>query len=314
MNYYNEIKSLIETKEINTKVRNIEENNNTLKTYYEIGRLLVKAQGGEKRAKYGDNLIKKWSIKLSNEYGKGYSFANLKNMRKFYVLFKKSYTVCSQLNLSWSHYKYLLKFNDENERNYYINRCIENNLSVRDLINEIKTDSFERSTIKDKDNIKLITENDNKKTTLSDMLKNPIIINANNTNNVNEKALKKYILKELEHFFLELGFGFTFVACEYKIKIGSNNYFIDLLLYNVRLNCYVVIELKKRNLLPKDIGQIEFYMNYIDKCVKESFNNKTEGIIICKENNKLICKYISNKDINIINYLLKEKVETSVST
>ena len=306
MNYYNEIKSLIETKEINTKVRNIEENNNTLKTYYEIGRLLVKAQGGEKRAKYGDGLIKKWSKRLVLEYGKGYDYTNLSRMRKLYITFEKIGTPSQQL--SWSHYYKLLSIKNPNEMNYYINLSINQNLSVRKLRDAIKTKSFERSTIKDKDNIKLITENDNKKTTLSDMLKNPIIINANNTNNVNEKALKKYILKELEHFFLELGFGFTFVACEYKIKIGSNNYFIDLLLYNVRLNCYVVIELKKRNLLPKDIGQIEFYMNYIDKCVKESFNNKTEGIIICKENNKLICKYISNKDINIINYLLKEEV------
>ena len=246
------------------------------------------------------------------EYGKGYDYTNLSRMRKLYITFEKIGTPSQQL--SWSHYYKLLSIKNPNEMNYYINLSINQNLSVRKLRDAIKTKSFERSTIKDKDNIKLITENDNKKTTLSDMLKNPIIINANNTNNVNEKALKKYILKELEHFFLELGFGFTFVACEYKIKIGSNNYFIDLLLYNVRLNCYVVIELKKRNLLPKDIGQIEFYMNYIDKCVKESFNNKTEGIIICKENNKLICKYISNKDINIINYLLKEKVETSVST
>ncbi len=306
MDYYNEIKNLIETKEINTKVRSIKENNDTLKTYYEIGKLLIKAQGGEKRAKYGDGLIKKWSKRLVLEYGKGYDYTNLSRMRKLYITFEKIGTPSQQL--SWSHYYKLLSIKNTNEMNYYINLSINQNLSVRKLRDAIKTKSFERSTIKDKNNIKLITENDSKKTTLSDMLKNPIIINANNTNNINEKALKKYILKELEHFFLELGFGFAFIASEYKIKIGSNNYFIDLLLYNVKLNCYVVIELKKRNLLPKDIGQIEFYMNYIDKCVKESFNNKTEGIIICKENNKLICKYISNKDINIINYLLKEEV------
>ncbi len=191
--------------------------------------------------------------------------------------------------------------------NYYINKCLTNNLSVRALIRKIKTDSFNRSTIKDKNNITLITDNNTHKPSLSDMLKNPIIINVDNFDNINEKAIKKYILNELEHFFLELGYGFTFLASEYKIKVGSNNYFIDLLLYNIKLNCYIVIELKRGKFLPKDIGQIEVYMNYIDECVKENFNNKTEGIIICKENNKLICKYVSNKNISIINYLLKEK-------
>ena len=307
MNYYNKIKNLIEKKEINTKVRNLQENNDTLRTYFEIGKLLVKAQGGEKRAKYGDNLIKNWSLKLSKEYGKGYDYTNLTRMRQFYIIFQKLGSLSQVFKLTWTHYRYLLKFKNQNEMNYYINKCLTNNLSVRALINEIKTDSFNRLTIKDKNNITLITDNNTHEPSLSDMLKNPIIINADNLDNINEKAIKKYILSELENFFLELGYGFTFVASEYKIKVGSNNYFIDLLLYNVKLNCYVVIELKRGNFSPKDIGQIKVYMNYIDECVKENFNNKTEGIIICKENNKLICKYVSNKNISIINYLLKEK-------
>lgn len=228
-------------------------------------------------------------------------------MRQFYIIFQKLGSLSQVFKLTWTHYRYLLKFKNQNEMNYYINKCLTNNLSVRALINEIKTDSFNRSTIKDKNNITLITDNNTHEPSLSDMLKNPIIINADNLDNINEKAIKKYILSELENFFLELGYGFTFVASEYKIKVGNNNYFIDLLLYNVKLNCYVVIELKRGNFSPKDIGQIKVYMNYIDECVKENFNNKTEGIIICKENNKLICKFVSNKNISIINYLLKEK-------
>lgn len=308
MDYYSKIKNLIENKEVNTKVRNLEENNETLKTYFEIGRLLYEAQGGEKRAKYGDGLIKKWSITLANEYGKGYSFANLKKMRTFYVKFKKSSTLSSQL--SWSVIQEVLKFDNINEMNYYINLSINQNLSVRKLREAIKSKSFERSTIKDKDNIKLITEEQSYKPTLSDMLKDPIIINVESTDKLSEKVLKKYILKELEHFFLELGYGFTFVGSEYKLKVGNTNYYIDMLLFNTKLNNYIVVELKTREFNPKDIGQIEFYMNYIDKNIKERFHNKTEGIIICKENNKLVCKYISSKDINIISYLIKEKVET----
>ena len=175
------------------------------------------------------------------------------------------------------------------------------------IVEELKEDSFNRSIITNKDNIKLITEDKKYKPTLSDMLKNPVIINVDSKDNLTEKALKKFIIKELEHFFLELGYGFTYLGSEYKITIDNHHYYIDLLMFNVKLNCYIVLELKTRNFMPKDIGQIEVYMNYIDKNIKEEFNNKTEGIIICKENNKLILKYISNKDIKIINYLLKEK-------
>lgn len=310
MQYYNKIKKLIENKEVNDRIRRLDENNETLRTYYEIGKLLVEAQGGEARAKYGDGLIKEWSIKLTKKYGKGYSSANLKHMRKFYLIFRKSYSLSSQFSLSWTHYRYLLRFDNKNEINYYINKCITNNLSVRGLINEIKTNSFERSTIKDKNNIKLITEEVNYKPTLSDMLKDPIIINVDNKDNLSEKALKKYMLNQLKHIFLELGYGFSYVGDEYKIKVGNKNYYADLLLFNIKLNNYVVTELKTRPLLPKDIGQIEFYMNYIDEHIKEDFNNKTEGIIICRENNKFICRYMSNKNVNVVNYELKEKEET----
>ena len=135
MNYYKEIKNLIEEKEVNDKVRYLESNKETIKTYYEIGRLLIEAQDGEEKAKYGDGLIKKWSSELSREYGKGYNLTNLKNMRQLYLIIKKSRTSCDQLTLTWSHWRYLLPLKNENERNYYINRCIQNNLSVRGLIN-----------------------------------------------------------------------------------------------------------------------------------------------------------------------------------
>lgn len=310
MNYYNEIKNLIETKEINTRVRNIEENNETLRTYFEIGRLLYKAQGGEKRAKYGDKLIKKWAVSLSNEYGKGYDYSNLKRMRKLYLTFQKGGTLSHQL--TWSHYQKLLSIKNPNEMNYYINLSINQNLSVRKLRNAIKDKAFERSTIKDKNNIQLMNNENNYKPTLSDMLKDPIIINTDNKDKLSEKSLKKYILKQLEHLFLELGYGFAYIGSEYKINIDTKHYYIDLLLFNTKLNAYVVIELKTRNFIPKDIGQIEFYMNYIDNNIKENFHNKTEGIIICKEHNKLVCKYISNSNIKIINYLLKEKKTISI--
>ena len=312
MNYYKEIKNLIEEKEVNDKVRYLESNKETIKTYYEIGRLLIKAQGGEEKAKYGDGLIKKWSEKLTKEYGNGYKIANLKNMRKFYIMFRKSYTACSQSNLLWSHYKYLLKFDNENERNYYINRCIQNNLSVRGLINEIKTKSFDRLSYADKKNIKLITD---KETSLDikDMIHDPILININSKEKMSEKVLKKYILKELEHFFLELGTGFTFVGSEYKLSYDNKNYYVDLLLFNYKLNRFIVCELKLNSVNSRDIGQTLNYIKIIDKTLKEKNHKNTIGIIVSKRNDKFILEYVSDLSLMLTTYKLENNFKKTTA-
>ena len=312
MNYYKEIKNLIEEKEVNDKVRYLESNKETIKTYYEIGRFLIKAQGGEEKAKYGNGLIKKWSEKLTKEYGNGYKIANLKNMRKFYIMFRKSYTACSQSNLSWSHYKYLLKFDNETERNYYINRCIQNNLSVRGLINEIKTKSFDRLSYADKKNIKLITD---KETSLDikDMIHDPILININSKEKTSEKVLKKYILKELEHFFLELGTGFTFVGSEYKLSYDNKNYYVDLLLFNYKLNRFIVCELKLNSVNARDIGQTLNYIKIIDKTLKEKNHKNTIGIIVSKRNDKFILEYVSDLSLMLTTYKLENNLKKATA-
>ena len=311
MNYYKEIKNLIEEKEVNDKVRYLESNKETIKTYYEIGRLLIKAQGGEEKAKYGDGLIKKWSSELSREYGKGYNLTNLKNMRQLYLIIKKSRTSCDQLTLTWSHWRYLLPLKNENERNYYINRCIQNNLSVRGLINEIKTKSFDRLSYADKKHIKLITD---KETSLDikDMIHDPILINIDSKEKMSEKILKKYILKELEHFFLELGTGFTFVGSEYKLSYDNKNYYVDLLLFNTELNRYIVCELKLGEIKPRDVAQTKVYMMLTDKFLKRRFHNETIGIIITRKNGKLALEYVSDPNIFVTTYRLSNKVLTNI--
>ena len=311
MNYYKEIKNLIEEKEVNDKVRYLESNKETIKTYYEIGRLLIEAQDGEEKAKYGDGLIKKWSSELSREYGKGYNLTNLKNMRQLYLIIKKSRTSCDQLTLTWSHWRYLLPLKNENERNYYINRCIQNNLSVRGLINEIKTKSFDRLSYADKKHIKLITD---KETSLDikDMIHDPILINIDDNEKISEKVLKKYILKELEHFFLELGTGFTFVGSEYKLSYDNKNYYVDLLLFNTELNRYIVCELKLGEIKPRDVAQTKVYMMLTDKFLKRRFHNETIGIIITRKNGKLALEYVSDPNIFITTYRLSNKVLTNI--
>ncbi len=304
MNYFDKIKNIIEEKEVNEKVRYLESNKETIKTYFEIGRLLIEAQGGETRAKYGDNLVKEWSIKLSKEYGRGYDYTNLTRMKKLYLMFEKLGTACQQFNLSWSHYRYLLKFDDENERNYYINLCTQNNLSVRKLINAIKEDQFSRLSYADKKNVKLITNN-TKSLSINDMLLDPIIINIEESDKLSEKALKRYILKELGHIFMQMGVGFTLVGEEYKLTYLNKNFYADLVLFNYNLNAFTVIELKTKKAKYKDVHQLLLYKDIIDNMLKRDFHNKTIAILISKENDEFIIEYVSDMDILLSSYKFK---------
>ena len=238
--YYQEIEHLIKRSEINKRTRKIEEENDTVTTYWNVGRLIVEAQGGLNRAKYGNELIKKWSVKLTETYGKGYDITNLKRFRQFYLTFEKGGPIGHQL--TWSHYRYLLPIKDENKRNYYINLCIKKHLSKNELIKEIKSNSFER--LIDKPNkIDIIIPN---KPTITTDMKNPIIIPIDNEIK-NEHDLELSILANLDFFFKQLGEGFLYAGHQYKINDGKNNYYIDILLFNYKLNSFVVVELKLRS-------------------------------------------------------------------
>ena len=303
MNYYKEVESLIKQNEINKGVRTLQDNSETLYTYWNIGRLIVEAQGGKKRAKYGDGLIKEWGHKLSEIYGKTYDSRNLRRTRSFYIEFP----IWGSVNpkLTWTHYRYILPIKNENERNYYINQVILNNLSVRDLKKEIKNKSFDRLSYADKENIKLISEENTTPLTIEDMIKDPIILKIDkNTNEVNEKAIHKYIISLLENKFLELGTGFALVGHEYKIKIGNSYNYIDLLFFNTELNAYIVVEVKTKESKPQDIGQLEFYVGYVENNIKKSYHNKTIGILIVKKKNKFVIEYTTSNDIYVTTYML----------
>ena len=281
MNYYEQVENLIKNNEINKKVRALQDNGETLYTYWNIGRLIIEAQGGEKRAKYGDGLIKEWGNKLSEKYGKNYDKSNLSRARMFYLYFPIVAAVRQQL--SWTHYKLILPIKNINERNYYINRVILNNLSTRELQREIKNKSFDRLSYADKNNIEIISDM-NSSLSIEDMIKDPIILKSDiDTNEINEKAIHKYIISLLEDKFLELGTGFALVGHEYKIVISNNTYHIDLLFFNIRLNSYVVVEVKTRAVKPQDIGQLQFYVSYIENNLKDNNHNKTIGILIVKK-------------------------------
>ena len=301
--YYKQIKELIETYEVNNKVRYLQDNHEKLLTNWKIGKTLVEAQGGLNRAKYGDGLIRKWSLTLVSKYGNKYSYRELQKMRKFYLVFPNLPTVSA--NLSWSVMVELFSLKNENERSYYINQVILNNLSVRELRELIKSKAYNRLSFKDKENIKLIENNNKNNLTIEDMIKDPILIKVDsNVNKLDEKALHKYIISMLENRFLELGTGFTLAGHEYKIMINNHTYKIDLLFFNVNLNCYIVVELKTREYNPKDVGQLEFYVNYVDKNIKLDKHNPTIGLLIVKKKDKYVIEYVTNEDIYVTTYKL----------
>ena len=239
--------------------------------------------------------------KLSKRYGRNYDKSNLSKMRKFYVIFPIVDSLSPQL--TWTHYRHILPIKNKNERNYYINQVILNNLSVRELQREIKNKSFDRLAYKDKTNIEIITESD--KLTIEDMIKDPIILKSDiNINELNEEIIHKYIISLLEDKFLELGTGFALVGHEYKLIVGNNAYHIDLLFFNTELNAYIVVEVKTRSLKPQDIGQLEFYVGYVENNIKKNYHQKTIGVLIVKKNNKYIIEYTTNPDIYVTTYML----------
>ena len=290
MDYYNEIKNELIDNEITKKVKDYGKNRSDLTHYYNVGKLLIEAQGGETRAKYGDGLIKEYSEKLSIDLGKGYSTRTLKLMRKFY-LFQKGQPVVAQF--SWTHYTILMSLTDSDEINYYINESIKRNLCKRELQLIIKNKEYQRLDSKTRN--KIIS---NEETTIVDFIKNPIIIrNSLNIENISEKYLKKIILENISDFMEQLGEGFSFIKDEYKIKIGDKFNYIDILLFNYKYNAFVVVELKIIELKKEHIGQIEVYMNYVDRHIKSINHDKTIGVIICKHDNKLVLEYCSDKRI-----------------
>ena len=296
-NYYNEIKEELISCEVYKRVKDYSKNRKELESYYNIGKILIEAQGGEDRAKYGNGLIKEYSIKLTEEIGKNYDTTTLKRTRQFYLLIQKGAPLVHQM--TWSHYIQLFKINDINEINYYINECINYSLSKRALEAKIKSKEYQR--LDDKTKNKLIRKEE---ITITDFIKNPIVIKSNNKEIVNEKILKELILDNMNSFLKELGNGFAYIDNEYKIKIGNRYNYLDLLLFNYEFNAFVVVELKVTELKKEHIGQIEVYMNYIDENIKKINNDKTIGIIICKQDNNYVIKYCSDKRIISREYVI----------
>lgn len=289
------IKNLIEQsknrvyKTVNTEMINL---------YWNIGKMIVEKQEGHNRAKYGDYLIESLSIQLTNEFGKGFSTRNLKRMRKLYLYYPKRTTMLSQL--TWSHYLELIKIDDESKRNFYMNECINSNWDVRELQRQRTTLLYERiANSKDESKLLELSTKGHNIYENKDIIKDPFVLeflDIKESTNYLESDLEKNILEHLKEFLLELGKGFTFVGNQVRITIDTDHFYPDLIFYNRILNCFVIIDLKIGKVTHKDIGQMQMYVNYYDREIKQETENKTIGILLSTDKNETVVKYTLPED------------------
>ena len=301
-NFYQEIKELL----YSAKNRVYQTINTTMtQTYYQIGKRIVEEeQGGEIRAEYGKSLLKLLSVQLINEFGKGFSVDNLENMRRFYLAFQKSETVSRKFELSWSHYIFLTRIENINERNFYEIESIENSWSLRELKRQFDSGLFERLKLSsDKQKVKELSLNGQVIQTAQDLIKDPYIlefVGLPELSIYSENELEQKLIDKLENFLLELGKGFTFVARQKRITIDEKHFKVDLVFYNRLLKSFVVIDLKIGELKHQDIGQMMMYVNYFDRFEKTDDENSTIGIILCKDKSKALVELTLPKDNNQI--------------
>ena len=268
-------------------------NTEMLNLYWHIGKIIMEIQQGDERANYGDAVLEKLSIKLTNEFGKGFSKRNLERMRKFYIYFPIATTVSSQL--SWSHYLEILKIDNANKRSFYINETINSNWSVRELQRQRDSLLYERLiTAKDKEKIMELSQKGHIIKTGKDLVKDPFVLeflDIKEHNEYLESDFEKNILKHLKEFLLELGKGFMFVGSQVRLTLEEEHFYPDLVFYNRLAKCFVIIDLKIGKLTRGNLGQMQMYVNYYDRDIKKEDENPTVGILLCTNKNETMVKY-----------------------
>lgn len=261
-----------------------------VKTYFEIGRLIVEEeQKGEYRATYGKELLKKLSIRLTKEFGKGFSETNLKQMKTFYDVYKIRQTLSDEFNLSWSHYLILMRISNVEERQFYEIEAFNNNWSLRELRRQLDSALYERLVLsRDKESVKELSLKGQIIEKPIDVIKDPYVLEflgLPEKHEYSEHDLESEIINKLEMFLLELGKGFTFVGRQVRFTFDEKHFRVDLVFYNRLLRCFVLIDLKIGEVTHQDLGQMQMYVNYYDRFIKLPEENKTIGIIICREKN-----------------------------
>lgn len=308
--FINEIKQIL----LNAKQKAYTSINSAmLEAYWQIGKeIVIEEQNGSERAGYGSEILKSLSAELTKEFGKGFSLTNLKNFRKFYLTFKDDeigQTLSDQLNivnpkfgiLTWSHFERLIRVENKEIRNYYLNEAISNNWSIRVLDRNISTLYFERTISNQRK--ELLKSEIGKNNFNDDFIKNPTVLeflNIPTNKSYTETEFEQALIDNIQNFLLELGKGFSFVARQKHIRTETTDFYIDLVFYNYILKCFVVIELKTNKLTHQDIGQLDMYVRMFDDLERGENDNPTIGILLCTETDKTIAKYsVLNDSKNI---------------
>lgn len=291
---YNNIKQIIEEARSRAyRAANVA----MVQAYWHIGKLIVQEeQNGKQRADYGKTLLKDLSQQLSTDYGKGFDESNLRHMRNFYITNLKQDALRPEL--SWTHYRLLLKVESQQAKTFYIQEAIHSNWSTRTLERQINSLYYERMIMTRKKGKALVkAEAESKKETMQagDIIKDPYVLeflNLKSNTNFYEQELEQAIINQLQAFLLELGKGFCFVSRQYRFTTeGGKHFYIDLVFYNYILKCFLLIDLKARELTHQDVGQMDMYVRYFEDKIKQKNDNPTIGLILCTEKDKTIVKY-----------------------
>ena len=304
--FYKDVKKVLE--EARKRIyRNIQ--SEMVLAYWQIGKMIVEKQGGAGRAKYGDGLIKELSTQMTKDFGKGFTITNLKYMRQFYLEYPKSHSLRDQL--SWTHYRLLLSLEDENARDFYVKEAIENNWSTRQLEREINTFSYQRY-LASHGNHDVADDAVKREEPFNplNIIKDPYVLDFTGIKpdaSFFESDLEQALIDHLQEFLLELGSGFAFVARQRRFNMDGRNFYVDLVLYNYKLKCFVLIDLKRGDLTHQDIGQMQIYVNYYTRELMESGDNPPVGIILSTDKSDTLVRYtlpLDNKQIYASKYML----------
>jgi len=273
-----------------------------VETYWNIGKQICEAQGKNERTEYGQGLLKFLSEKLMTEFGKGYTVTNLKYMRQFYMIFPNRHALRDQL--SWTHYRMLLKVENDTARMFYLDECVKANWSTRQLERQINSFYYQRLlSSKDKEGVRNEIQTLEKGIDVKDIIRNPYVLEflgLEQTPNLYEKDIEQGLINHLQKFLLELGRGFSFVARQQHITFDGEHYYIDLVFYNYMLKCFVIIDLKIGKLTHQDIGQMQMYVNYYTRELMNEGDNLPIGIILCADKSDSVVKYTLPEDSNQI--------------
>ena len=280
-----------------------------LTSYWQIGKMIIEKQGNEIRANYGDGLLKELSVQMTIDFGKGFTERNLRMMRQFYLAFPKWHAVRAEL--SWTHYRLILSLDEENARDFYIKEAVEGNWSTRQLEREIHSLSYQRYLANQRDsNVVKDTAKRELPSEPQSVIKDPYVLDflgLKPDSAFYEKDLESALITHLNEFLLELGNGFAFVARQKRFDMDGRNFYVDLVLYNYKLKCFVLIDLKRGDLTHQDIGQMQMYVNYYTRELMEPGDNPPIGIVLCADKSDTLVRYtlpLDNKQIYASKYML----------